>query len=85
MRKKKEVLLVTNCVQDFRLNRGWSRKDLSSLIGTTEKTIEALETDLYCPTVYLALCLSTAFDCNVEDLFKLEKYSEWRKSHVLHN
>lgn len=72
MKKKKDLLIVKNCVMDYRINRGWSRRELAHLVGSSEKTIEAIENDLFCPSVYLALCLAAAFDCHVDNLFKLE-------------
>lgn len=72
MKKKKDLLIVTNCVLEYRINRGLSRRELAHLINSSEKTIEAIENDLFCPSVYLALCLAAAFDCNVNNLFKLK-------------
>lgn len=70
---KKNSLIVKNCIFEHRVSRGWSRSDLAYLAGTSEKTIEAIENNLFCPSVYLALCLAFVFDCQVNDLFTLVK------------
>ena len=64
-------LELNNCLKAKRTEKGLSQEELAHMIGTTRQTIIAIEKKQFNPTTKLALLLSTALDCKVEDLFSL--------------
>lgn len=64
-------LELNNCLKTKRAEKGLSQEELARMIGTTRQTIIAIEKKQFNPTTKLALLLSTALDCHVEDLFSL--------------
>ena len=65
----KEKLILKNSLKEKRMEKGLSQIELAYLVGTTRQTIYAIEKEIFMPTVKLALLLSVALDCKVEDLF----------------
>jgi putative transcriptional regulator len=69
MNKTADVL--SNCVQDMRLARGFTQEELGAKIGVTRQTIIAIEKGNYTPSIVLCLKLATLFKVPVEKLFYL--------------
>ena len=65
-------LELNNHLKERRIAKGLSQEELAKLIGTTRQTIISIEKKQFTPTTKLALLLSVALDCKVEDLFYLE-------------
>lgn len=65
-------LELNNRLKERRTEKGLSQEELAKLIGTTRQTIISIEKKQFTPTTKLALLLSVALDCKVEDLFYLE-------------
>ncbi len=65
-------LELNNCLKAKRVAKGLSQEELARIIGTTRQTIISIEKKQFNPTTKLALLLSVALDCHVEDLFYLE-------------
>ncbi len=59
-------------LQQQRLGRGWSQDELARRAGLSRTAISAIETARVVPSTAAALALAEAFDCRVEDLFRLE-------------
>ncbi len=65
-------LELNNRLKERRTEKGLSQEELAKLIGTTRQTIISIEKKQFNPTTKLAILLSVALDCKVEDLFYLE-------------
>lgn len=63
---------LNNCLKEKRTEKNLSQEQLAQMIGTTRQTIIAIEKKQFNPTTKLAILLSVALDCKVEDLFYLE-------------
>jgi molybdate-binding protein/DNA-binding XRE family transcriptional regulator len=64
---------LENTVADFRTRRGWSQQDLARRAGLSRAGISAIETGRLVPSTAAALALAGAFECRVEDLFRLPR------------
>ncbi len=64
----KELILKNN-LKNIRNSKNLSQEQLASLVGTTRQTIIAIEKGVFNPSVKLALLMSVALDCKIEDLF----------------
>lgn len=65
-------LELNNHLKECRIKKGLSQEELAKLIGTSRQTIISIEKKQYNPTTKLAILLSVALDCKVDDLFYLE-------------
>ena len=59
-------------VRKIRRDRDMSQTELALLCDTTQNTISSIERCEYGCTVRLALKLSRALNCDINDIFKLE-------------
>lgn len=67
-----QKLVLNNHLKERRVDKGLSQEELAKLVGTTRQTIISIEKKQFNPTTKLAILLSVALDCKVEDLFYLE-------------
>jgi molybdate-binding protein/DNA-binding XRE family transcriptional regulator len=58
-------------VREHRAGLGLSQADLAARVGVSRQTLSAIESGRSVPSTVLALQLSRALDCSVEDLFRL--------------
>src|SRR5574337_538056 len=64
-------MLIRNSLQEYRRTRGWSQDELAHRSRLSRTAISAIETGRVVPSTAAALALAAAFDCRVEDLFRL--------------
>ena len=64
---------IANALRSLRQAAGLSQGELARLAGTTRQTIGALEAGSYAPTLAVALRLARALDCQMDELFWLER------------
>ena len=64
----KELILKNN-LKNVRNAKNLSQEQLASLVGTTRQTVIAIEKGIFNPSVKLALLMSVALDCKIEELF----------------
>jgi len=69
--KNHEKLL--NNLEDLRKSAGLTQQELSESAEVSRKSINAIENGVYVPSTVLALKISRALGCKVEDIFKLPK------------
>ena len=67
-----QKLELGNRLKKTRTAKNLSQEELAKLVGTTRQTIISIEKKQFNPTTKLAILLSVALDCKVEDLFYLE-------------
>lgn len=65
-------LVVKNRLKEIREASGKTQETLANLSGTTQHTIDSIEKDIYCPSLYLALCISFVMHKSVEEIFYLD-------------
>ena len=65
-------LELGNKLRETRVAKNLSQEELARMVGTTRQTIISIEKKQFNPTTKLAILLSLALDCKVEDLFYLE-------------
>lgn len=58
-------------LRDRRVLRGWSQDELARRSGLSRAGVSAIETGRLVPSAAAALALAAAFQCTVEDLFRL--------------
>ncbi|MBZ9626421.1 MULTISPECIES: helix-turn-helix transcriptional regulator [unclassified Clostridium] len=63
---------VFNKVKYKRTSFNFTQEQLANIVGVTRLTIISIEKQKYEPSIGLAIKLSKALNCNVEDLFMLE-------------
>lgn len=64
---------MKNSVKETRLANSITQGDLAKLCGVSRQTIHSIETSKYQPTIRLALKLAKHLNCEVDELFFLEK------------
>jgi len=64
---------LANRLKVARAERKLTQEALADLIGTTRKSINAIEMERMVPSTVLALKLARALDTTVEQLFSLEQ------------
>lgn len=62
---------IENRLRELRTRKGLSQTDLAAMSGITRQAVCSIEANQYLPTTAVALRLSTALNCQVEDLFRL--------------
>ena len=62
-------LILKNRLKELRQARKLSQEELARMIGTTRKTIIAIEKGVFSPTAKLGLLLAIALDIRFEELF----------------
>jgi putative transcriptional regulator len=63
---------LTNEIRRLRFENGeMTQESLAQSVGVTRQTIIALEANRYVPSLLLALRIAEAFDCRVEEVFKM--------------
>lgn len=58
-------------LREARTRRGWSQAEVAERAGISRAAVSAIETERTVPSTAAALALAAAFQCRVEDLFRL--------------
>lgn len=64
---------MKNKLKEYREANGLTQEQLGKLIGTSRQAINAIETEKYEPSIWLAYDISKVFDCSIEDIFIFEE------------
>jgi putative transcriptional regulator len=64
---------MKNKIKEFRESRGLTQEQLGKLIGVSRQAINAIETEKFEPSIWLAYDISKVFDCSIEDIFIFEE------------
>lgn len=78
-----DELEIENRLREKRQAAGLSQQQLADLAGITRQAVSALESNRYSPATSVALHLSRALHCRVEDLFRLNEGGEIIEGEVL--
>jgi Predicted transcriptional regulators len=63
---------VKNRIRELREALGITQEKLGELVGTSRQAINAIETEKFEPSIWLAYDISKVFGCRIEDLFLFE-------------
>lgn len=64
---------MKNRIRELRENKGLTQEQLGELVGTSRQAINAIETEKFEPSIWLAYDISKIFDCSIEEVFLFEK------------
>lgn len=67
--KPERRLIVYNRLDQVRQDNNFTQEELAEKCGTTVNTIDAIERNVYCPTLYLALILSIVLHEDIHNIF----------------
>lgn len=81
MAKKDDTIRCS--VKQYRMDRGWSQRELAEKIDVRRQAIYDIESGRYLPNTAIALQLARIFGCRVEDLFVEQESPEIRPVDVL--
>lgn len=73
---------MKNRIREFREQRGMTQEQLGNLVGTSGQAINAIETEKFEPSMWLAYDISCVFACSIEAVFFLmsARESQGRKA-----
>ena len=58
-----------NRIKELREQRGLTQEQLGELVGASRQAINAIETEKFEPSIWLAYDISKVFECAIEDVF----------------
>lgn len=64
---------MINKVKEFRTAKGITQKELGEIVNVSRQAINALETNKYDPSIWLAYDLSQYFKISIEELFNFKE------------
>lgn len=77
-----DSITLSTTLRELRTKRGWSQDEVARRSGLSRAGVSAIETGRLVPSTAAALALAAAFDCRVEDLFRLDASSTPRAGGV---
>jgi putative transcriptional regulator len=60
---------MKNKIRLLRERRGLTQEQLGELVGASRQAINAIETEKFEPSIWLAYDISNVFDCSIEEVF----------------
>ena len=64
---------MKNRIKELREQRGLTQEQLGELVGASRQAINAIETEKFEPSIWLAYDISQIFDCPIEEVFLFEE------------
>ncbi|MDF2842342.1 MAG: putative transcriptional regulator [Herbinix sp.] len=64
---------MKNKIKELRELRGLTQEQLGELVGTSRQAINAIETEKFEPSIWLAYDISNVFQCTIEEVFIFEE------------
>ncbi len=64
---------MKNKLKEFREALGLTQEQLGKLVGTSRQAINAIETEKFEPSIWLAYDISKIFNCPIEEVFLFEE------------
>jgi len=64
---------LKNRLKSLREHLGLTQEELGKLVGVSRQTINAIETEKYEPSIWLAYDISKVFNSTIEDIFLFEE------------
>lgn len=63
---------MKNRIKELRGKKGLTQEQLAQLVGTSRQAINAIETEKFEPSIWLAYDISQVFGCSIEEVFMFE-------------
>ena len=60
---------MKNRIKELREQRGLTQEQLGELVGASRQSINAIETEKFEPSIWLAYDISKVFECAIEEVF----------------
>lgn len=64
---------MKNRLKEFRESHGLTQEQLGELVGTSRQAINAIETEKFEPSIWLAYDISKIFNRSIEEIFIFEE------------
>lgn len=64
---------MKNRLKEFRESLGLTQEQLGELVGTSRQAINAIETEKFEPSIWLAYDISKIFNRSIEEIFIFEE------------
>lgn len=64
---------MKNKIKEFRESLGLTQEQLGELVGVSRQAINAIETEKFEPSIWLAYDISKVFRCSIEEVFLFEE------------
>ncbi len=64
---------MKNRIRELREQRGLTQEQLGEMVGTSRQAINAIETEKFEPSIWLAYDISKVFECAIEDVFLFDE------------
>lgn len=64
---------MKNRLKVFRESLGITQEQLGEFVGVSRQAINAIETERFEPSIWLAYDISKVFNCSIEDIFLFEE------------
>ena len=64
---------MKNRIRALRERKGLTQEQLGELVGTSRQAINAIETEKFEPSIWLAYDISQVFECSIEEVFIFEE------------
>ncbi len=64
---------MKNRIRELREQKGLTQEQLGELVGTSRQAINAIETEKFEPSIWLAYDISNVFGCSIEDVFVFDE------------
>ncbi|NFR87816.1 helix-turn-helix transcriptional regulator [Clostridium botulinum] len=64
---------MKNRLKEFREANKLTQEQLGKLVGTSRQAINAIETEKYEPSIWIAYDISKVFNCSIEEVFIFEE------------
>ena len=64
---------MKNRIRELREQKDLTQEQLGSLVGTSRQAINAIETEKFEPSIWLAYDISNVFECSIEEVFIFEE------------
>lgn len=63
---------MKNRIRELREKKGITQEHLGRLVGVSRQAINAIETEKFEPSIWLAYDIAKVFDCSIEEVFLFE-------------
>lgn len=64
---------MKNKIKELREERGLTQDQLGKLVGVSRQAINAIETEKFEPSIWLAYDISNVFESSIEEVFLFEE------------
>jgi putative transcriptional regulator len=64
---------MKNRVKSLREQRGLTQKELGQIVNVSRQAINAIETEKYDPSIWLAYYIARYFELPIEEVFRFEE------------